>query len=409
MGSLRTIIFIGTNKSGSSREAIKAAEKLGYFTVLFTKNEKQIQQRKEYTDVHEMVFVDTGSYFQMKNEINKLKHKGYEIHTIASFLDSTVHIASLLCDEFCKNYSSSRAIKIMENKEETRSFLESYSYTPKFFIIKPGESIDAVSKKVAFPVIIKFPKSTGSKDVIYAANKEDLKRETINLQVKNPGEVMIVEEYIEGKQYLVEVIVHNNNVMIAGIIEQDIIRGRRFIIMGYGVLVDVPIYLKAGIERVLNSIISKFNIKNGVLHLELRSTGNGLKLIEINPRISGGAMNNMIMAAYGFSLVEETLKLFLGETPSVEPREKKHVYTQYVIVTKKGILEKVTGRGRAQKSTGVVEVYIKPKKGTKLTPPLSLGHRYAYVIATGSNKEEAKRNAKKAAGEITFHLKEERE
>jgi hypothetical protein len=59
VGRLKTIVFIGTNKSGSSREAIKAAEKTGYFTVLFTNNEKQVQQRKEYTDVHEMIFIDT--------------------------------------------------------------------------------------------------------------------------------------------------------------------------------------------------------------------------------------------------------------------------------------------------------------------------------------------------------------
>nr|WP_233711102.1 ATP-grasp domain-containing protein [Lederbergia citrisecunda] len=404
---MKTIIFIGTNKSGSSREAIKAAEQLGYFNVLFTKNERQIQQREEYKDVHEMILVDTNNYTEMKNEIMNLKQKGYEILTVVSFLDSYVHIASLLCGEYCKNYTSSRAIEMMENKEETRSFLKDQSYTPKFSIIKPGDSFDSVSEKMAFPVIVKFPKSTGSKDVLYAANNDELIRHTKSLQEKNPYEVMIVEEYIEGKQYLVEAMVHNSKVMIAGIIEQEIIRGRRFIITGYGVLVDPPVYLMSSIEKVLNSVVSKFNIKNGTLHLELRSTGRGLKIIEINPRISGGAMNNMLKAAFGFSLVEETLKLFLGETPSLEPKHINHIYTQYVIVTRKGILERVTGRGRAKKSPGVVEVFIKPKKGTRLTPPLSLGHRYAYVIATGDSIDEAKRNAKKAAREITFHLNED--
>ena len=64
MDHLKTIIFIGTNKSGSSREAIKAAERMGYFTVVFTNNEKQLQQREEYTDVHEMIFIDTNNHFR---------------------------------------------------------------------------------------------------------------------------------------------------------------------------------------------------------------------------------------------------------------------------------------------------------------------------------------------------------
>jgi hypothetical protein len=53
---MQTIIFLGSNKSGSSREALKAAKILWYFTVLLTDREKWIkQQRKEFTDVHQMI------------------------------------------------------------------------------------------------------------------------------------------------------------------------------------------------------------------------------------------------------------------------------------------------------------------------------------------------------------------
>ncbi len=116
-------------------------------------------------------------------------------------------------------------------------------------------------------------------------------------------------------------------------------------------------------------------------------------------------MNNMIFAAFGFNLVEETLKLLLGEPPNIQPRHKKFVYTKYVIVESKGILERVIGRTRASKSPGVVDVYVKPRRGTLLTPPLSMGHRYAYVIAEGTTLSEAKQNAVNAAREIKFILK----
>ena len=115
-------------------------------------------------------------------------------------------------------------------------------------------------------------------------------------------------------------------------------------------------------------------------------------------------MNKMIQAAFGFNLVEETLKLYLGETPSIKPKCRNYVFTQYLVVSKKGVLEKVTGKQRAKNSPGVVEVYVKPKKGTKLIPPLSMGHRYAYVIAKGSSMEEAEKFAENAANEIKFHL-----
>ncbi|MEH7343279.1 ATP-grasp domain-containing protein [Bacillus sp. JJ1532] len=407
MGLLKTILFIGTNKSGSSRDAIGAAKSLGFFTVVFTKNEKQMQQREEYTDVHKMIFIDTDNLSEMKEEIKRLKSEGMELKTIVSFIDSYVHIASLLCDEFCKNYFSSTAIQKMNSKEETRSFLMNKSYTPKFIIIKPGEEISfkSILSKLNFPVMVKSPNSTGSKDALLAENEEKLKKHTLMLREREPKESIIIEEYIDGNQYLVEAVVYKSKVMIAGIIEQEITKGKRFIITGYGVMAKIPDEIEKGIARVLQSIVNQFGIVNGALHLELRRSKNGWKLIEINPRISGGAMNKMIQAAFGFNLVKETLLLQLGGSPSLVPKHKKFVFTQYLIVSEKGILERVSGKGRARKSPGVVDVYVKPRKGTLLIPPLSMGHRYAYVIAAGESMEEAKSFAKNAVNEIKFHLK----
>ncbi|WP_397538257.1 ATP-grasp domain-containing protein [Rummeliibacillus pycnus] len=399
---MKTIIFIGTNKSGSSREAIRAADKLGYLTVLFTYNEKQIQQRKAYPEIHKMIFIDTTNLEKMRAEINQLRLSGLEIKTIVSFTDPFVHIASVLCDEYCQNYTSSKAVEIMEDKEETRNFLKDQPYTPKFHSIKPNESFHHNKE---FPLIVKSPKSTGSKDVLLATNESQLENHLKFFQNKYPDETIIVEEYVEGPQYLVEALVYKKKTHIIGIMEQEITKGKRFIITGYGVLAEVPIEIQTGIEEVLLSIVKEFNIENGALHLELRLTKNGWKLIEINPRISGGAMNSMILAAFGFSLVEETLKLYLGEQPNVEPKHRKFIFTKYVIVNRKGQLERVIGKTRATKSKGVVDVYVKPKKGTLLTPPLSMGHRYAYVIAEGATLEEAKNHAHAAAKEIQFILK----
>lgn len=409
MNHLKAIIFISTNKSGSSREAIKAAEKLGYFTILFTNNEKQIQQREEYSDVHKMIFVKTNSLENMREEISKLQSKGVDIKIIVSFVDPYVHIASILCDEFCHNYTSSKAIEMMEDKEETRLFLKDQPYTPKFFSIKPNESIstEEIRKQLNFPIIVKSPKSTGSKDVLLARSIIQLEKHFDNLRNRNPDETIMLEEYIDGNQYLVEALVYKSKVNIVGIIEQEITKDKRFIITGYGVLAEVPETLKTGIEELLHSIVTAFEIENGAFHVEIRLTNNGWKLIEINPRISGGAMNKMIQAAFGFSLVQETLRLFLGESPSIVPKHKKFVFTKYLIATKKGVLEKVTGKGRAKKALGIMEVYVKPKKGNLLVPPLSMGHRYAYVIAVGSSLKEAKNRANNAAKEITFHLVEE--
>ena len=251
VNALKTIIFIGVNKSGSSREATKVSENLGYYTVLFTSNLKQFKQRELYPDIHKMIFVDTTNMDEMKAEIKKLLSIGLNIQNIVSFVDPFVHVASLLCDEFCINLTSSKAIKIMENKEETRKFLMNEPYSPMFRIISPNEEL---RENINFPVMIKSPKSTGSKDVLFAQNKQKLDKYITSLRKKYPEESIIVEEFLDGPQYLVEVIVYKHQAHILAVIEQEITTGKRFIITGYGVLATVP-------EKLINqpSTDIKFN------------------------------------------------------------------------------------------------------------------------------------------------------
>lgn len=399
---LKTIIFIGTNKSGSSREATKAAEKLGYFTVLFTSNERQFEQRTQYEDIHKMVLIDTTNIEAMKVQIVKLQQLGFDIKLIVSFVDPYVHVASLLSEYFCNNLTSPKAIEIMEDKEQTRQFLVDKTYSPRFNVTQPGEQL---TEKLTFPVIIKSPKSTGSKDVLFANNKKEYEKHISTLQNKYPTEPIITEEYIKGEQYLVEVVVEKQQPHIIAVIKQDITKGKRFIITGYQLYANVPKELLEGLKTLCQSIVESFELEIGAFHLELRLTNNGWKLIEINPRISGGAMNKMIEAAFGINLVEQTLKLYLGEQTDFTPTHAHYVYTKYLIVHHKGILEKITGKHRALKSPGIYDIYVKPKKGTVLIPPLSMGHRYAYIIAQGSTIKEAVARANRAASEIRFHMR----
>jgi biotin carboxylase len=138
--------------------------------------------------------------------------------------------------------------------------------------------------------------------------------------------------------------------------------------------------------------------------LEMRWVKEEWKLIEINPRMSGGAMNQIIIEGIGINLVKEIIKMNLGQEPDITNTKNNHVYAHFITVNAKGRLLKVTGKNRALSYEGVKEVFIKPRKGNILTPPLSMGDRYAYVIASANTPNEAKRIALTAAKEIKFYL-----
>jgi biotin carboxylase len=136
----------------------------------------------------------------------------------------------------------------------------------------------------------------------------------------------------------------------------------------------------------------------------MKLTNKGWKLIEINPRMAGGAMNRMIEEAFGYNLAEQTIRLFMGLEPDLSKKQNKAIYTHYLIVGSVGKLLKVSGCDLAKKQVGVLEVYTKAEYGQLVTPPRSMGQRYGYVLAVAESKDQARECALNGAQHIQFYV-----
>ena len=402
---MNTIIFIGCNKSGSSREAIKAAERLGFFTVLFTDRIRFLDNRLDFPDIHQMILTELKDDDLLKEHIRKIQEEGKKIVAVLSFIDPFVNVASKLSNELDLTVVSPEPLAKMENKLLTRELLKDLPVSPYFTRFEKDDSLeDFIDKqKESFPLIVKSPVSAASKDVLFVENDRQLEQ-SINTLLKKGNREVLIEEYLEGPQYLIEACVYNGKIHIIAVLEQEITFLNRFIVTGYCLLGDIDIVFYNKIYETVSLVLERFNLNNGSCHLEMRLVNDDWKLIEINPRISGGAMNRIIEIAYGINLVEETIKIFLGQEPNLKKKWNRFVYAQYLTSDSTGTLIKVTGRNRCSRIEGVEEVLIKVKKGKILHPPLSMGDRYGYVLASSENKEEAIRTAKEAAKEILFYI-----
>ncbi len=402
---MKAIIFLGTQKSGSSREGMKTSARLGYFTILFTNRMSQMRQRNEYDEVDQMVLCDIDNYEILKNRIAYLKTTEIEIEAIVSFIDPYVYIASKLADELGIGFFTTDAILKMQDKILSRKCLKDTNYAPVFKVLEKGKPYSINSVYNMLPLIMKNPNSTGSKDVyLIHTLQEFLDKLHFMMNIQNTRKV-IIEQYLVGTQYIVETVVINNEVNIIALIEQEIsLYNGHSIIVGYNLKHNSTKEFEESLKKAVTDIINFHGMKNGTCHLEMRYVKNNWKLIEINPRISGGAMNNIIKYGLGINLVEETIKFALRQEINITPKYQMYTFAKYITCEEQGILERVSGRNGALKSNGVITVFIKPRRGTILYPPISMGNRYAYVIANGLSEFGAIKNAKDAANKIKFHL-----
>lgn len=404
---MKAIVFIGTNKSGTSRTAFSATVDLGFHTVLFTNRKKFLSQRDEFPDVKEMVYIDDLLNKKLVlEEISKLVEDGKEICACISLIDPFVSYAAEINEELGTARLSVSALKRMENKILVREILRDSPYSPYYETYSHEKELSAFSREYnsKLPIILKSPISNGSKDVIYVETPGKFKQALNHLQKKLTETPILLEEFLDGPQYLIEVMVYKGQIHIIAVIEQEIEQKERFIVTGYVYPAQLEMKDQQELIDSVETIVRSFGLTNGVCHLEMKKTQSGWKLIEINPRVSGGAMNRILLEGKGMNYVKEIIKLYLGSEPDLHYPTKRHVYARFLTIDSRGRLLRVTGKNRALRIPGIKEVYIKPKRGTVLSVPHSLGDRYAYVVAASQTREEAREQALEAAQEIKFYL-----
>ena len=72
------------------------------------------------------------------------------------------------------------------------------------------------------PLVLKPSVSNGSKDVTLIESAKKFRTQLTRFKKKYAQESLLVEEYLIGPQYLVEIIVYHDQIMVVAIIEQDI-------------------------------------------------------------------------------------------------------------------------------------------------------------------------------------------
>jgi biotin carboxylase len=400
---MKSVIFIETNRYGSSMDGILVARKNDYYIHLITAKKQFLEERTlEVNEVHYITDPKEENIQEKIEEINK-KHR---VNFIVSFIDSYVSIAAKMNRIYCQIEISDEILSIMENKLYSRKFFQNMDYSPYYFTYKYNDSIEKLLNKIKgkYPLVLKAPSSAGSKDVYLIGNETQMNNRIKHLKRKYSNEEFLIEEYLIGPQYIVEAIVYQGDIQIVAVIQQKITKKYKFIVTGYSISPNEDEEIYEGITSITRCILKEIGLMNGNCHLELRLVNGNWKLIEINPRISGGAMNRIINEAYGFSYAEQILTLYKGDKPNIQRKYENNIYAHFFTVDKIGKLLKVIGLEEAGKHSGIIDIYIKPKVGQILSPPLSMGHRYGYVIARGKTIEEAKNNALRAAEQIIFQM-----
>lgn len=300
------------------------------------------------------------------------------------------------------NYET--AVKATDKYDMIKAFKEHNVPSPWYVAVDTLEELKAHEADVFFPCIIKPTDNAGSHGVAKVHDFQELLDNYEYAHSCSRHGKVIVEEYLEGPEVSVEVMVVDGMVNILQITDKITTEAPHFVELGHTQPSRLPADTQQQIRKVTEMACKSIGIDKGPAHVEMKVTKRGPVMIELGARMGGDNITtHLVPLSTGIDMVGSTIKVAMGEQPNIEPTLHCGSAIRYFEVPF-GIIKAIDGVEEAQKIPGVKQITFTKEVGEESTPIHCSNDRIGFVIAQGATAENAVKTCKDAMKAITITI-----
>lgn len=384
------LVLVESNTSGTGRLFARKAKELGFKPILLAKDPTRYAYVQE--DDIEVIQVDTQNQQALLEVCNQLPR----LTGITSSSEYYVAIAASVARQLSLPSPEPTAICACRDKEKQRILLQEAEVgIPKFRSVDNVIDAIAAAQSIGLPVVVKPVLGSGSVGVklCYTDNEVAEQAKLLLQQGENERGLSIpkrilIEELVEGIEFSIETF--NNNII--GITEKILGNPPYFVEIGHNFPAKISNANRERIEKIVYKTLEALDLNWGASHVELRLTKKGRpKIIEVNPRLAGGYIPQLVHLAFGVDLIEATLWQVLGKEPQLKKINNGYACLRFILPPYNGKLVKFHGVEEALNISGVTEVQLYSKEGESVKFQGNFTDRVGHIIASCRTETDAKR------------------
>nr|WP_315023252.1 ATP-grasp domain-containing protein [uncultured Aminipila sp.] len=347
---MKTILIIEYFRFG--REYLLRSKRLGLRTVLATQKDAEDIKEEDRKNIDHLIRITKESDKDIALQIieNCMQEK---IDGVLAGHVGLVPLAAMIADmlelpSFGTNAAYECAYKNLSRKRMEKEGFFKHSY----YEINSIQDILNIHEELKYPLIIKpidgfssinVQKVDNYNELLLAYSKHTENRKYLPLS-KEFSETVLIESYFTGKEYSVESIVENGTVHIITITDKQKDPDAPFVESGH----IIPAFtLTNNQEDKVKEFVRKmhkiFNVQNGLTHTEVIVNHNEIDLIEINPRLGGGYIGEVLGKAFNIDMYEIAVKNALGMKNYIPETPVCCAFVGFAIAKKTGKLLAIGG------------------------------------------------------------------
>ena len=296
------------------------------------------------------------------------------------------------------------AIKSTDKGEMIKAFAENGVTHPWFFIADDQEAFEAIKPQVAFPCIMKPTDNSGSRGVVLCHSLAELEQEYAYSREQSRGGGVIIEEYMQGSEVSVEVMVTGGVPHILQVTDKLTTGAPHFVEMGHSQPSRLPSTSLKAVHKLAKAAVLAVGISDGPAHVEIMVTENGPKMVELGARMGGDCITtHLVPLSTGIDMIKATMDIACGNKPDIIPKWQKGSAIRF-FRTPCGVIENITGTDEARDIPGVQEIAFTKQIGDTVGDIGSSTDRVGYVIAQADTAEQAVAICEKAIKAVTITI-----
>jgi carnosine synthase len=410
----RTILLVNI---GSLKKSfiLKKINKLDIKVVVL--NKEKVEWAKPLVD--HWILADTFNHKESLQAVQKfmITHPTVKIEGAVTFWEDDVLLTSKIIDKFNFIGIPHSIAQKARNKFMFRSFCSQNNLpVPQFKLIRTDADLEEVIKTFKFPLVVKPTYGSSSAFVIKTENKDELRdaylyaRKGLSTQVESAlsdGMDILVEEYIDGDEVDIDILIQNGRIKFVSISDNDKTAEPFFIETGFSTPSSLPEDDQEALKRMADETLEKLNIQNGCLHYEAKMTKTGPYPIEVNLRLGGDEVYSFMKTAWKVDMIEHACKIALGiYFPKIEKPDEPYRYLagSDFMVEDSGIISYLEIDPEIKKKKYLGEVQVFKKIGDPIFAPPEGFEYLGWVTVTGDNPIDAEDNLNEALEFIDYEI-----
>jgi len=284
--------------------------------------------------------------------------------------------------------SHQKALHLTNKAYMKKLFSENGIPTSMFTVIE--DSARETPSELTYPLVVKPSDSNSSKGIRKILRKDELDDAVTKAMQQSRSRKVIVEEYIDGEEYSVDVVIKDGKAAILMISKNIKIKQntQSFTILQNIYLAEVDEKVEAAIKDVSEKIAQAFGLDNVPLLVQLLVKNNRISVIEFSSRIGGGSKHHFIKRMSGFDILNYFIDVLTGKPTAVNVSKFPNYASMNYIYSQPGIFHGVDGIDELKQEGVIEDYYCYKTPGMTIANNSSSADRPAgFMVIANSQKE----------------------